>query len=162
MLFGGTTRHNQGSQMKLSVSLNFVSFKILAYTCYLHEGMALLRRLSRSAFIMTYNKEMISVFKKKIIELPLYSNDTLVVKAPTIDKGYKIINGKNLRELIKDHIDCVSLRTVTYLDNLSSCEQLRKLTHPLVFSPLIEDLDESHEVISLLEKDFLTDFTFHL
>ena len=62
----------------------------------------------------------------------------------------------------KDHIDCVSLRTVTYLDNLSSCEQLKKLTHPLVFSPLIEDLDESHEVISLLEKDLLTDFTFHL
>ena len=71
---------------------------------------------------MTYNKEMLSIFKKKIIELPLYSNDTLVVKAPTIDKGYKIINGKNLRELAKDHIDCVSLRTVTYLDNLSSCE----------------------------------------
>ena len=56
----------------------------------------------------------------------------------------------------------MSLRTVSYLDNLSKCEELKKLTHPLVFSPLIEDLDESQEVISLLEKDILTDFTFQL
>ena len=67
-----------------------------------------------------------------------------------------------MRILKPEHLDCVSLRTVTYLDNLSNCDKLKALTHPLVFSPLIEDLDESHEVISLLEKDILSDFTFHL
>ena len=162
VLFGGTQQSPQESKLKMSATPNQVSFKILAYACYYHEGISLLRRLSRSAFIMTYNNnKMLGVFKKKLIELPLYSNDTLVVSSDSIDKGYKIMNGKNLRELGKDHIDCVGLRTVTYLDNLSSCERLRSLTHPLVFSPLI-DLDESHEVISILEKDILTDFTFHL
>ena len=89
--------------MKLTISLNGISFKILSYSCYLHEGIAFLRRLSRSAFIMTYNKDMLSVFVKKTIELPLFSNNTLVVKASSINKGYKIVNGKYLRELNKDH-----------------------------------------------------------
>ena len=99
VLFGGTKSHNQGSVLKLSISLNGVSFMILGFTCYLHEGIALLRRLSRSAFIMTYNKEMLSMFAKKVIELPLYSNDCLIVNAPTISKGYRLLNGKNLRQI---------------------------------------------------------------
>ena len=111
---------------------------------------------------MTYNKDMLSMFTKKVIELPLYSYQCMIVKSPTINKGYRLMSGKNLRVINSEHLDCVSLRTVSYLDNLSNCEQLKKLTHPLLFSPLIEDLDESQEVISLLEKDILTDFTFQL
>ena len=51
---------------------------MLSYACYLHEGIPLLRRLSRSAFIMTQNKELLALFEKKTYEVPLFSNQTLV------------------------------------------------------------------------------------
>lgn len=36
------------------------------------------------------------------------------------------------------------------------------MTHPLISGPSIEDLDDSHEVITLLERDGLRDFVFQL
>lgn len=78
MLFGGS-RSSQQSQSapKLTHGLNYVSFVMLAYACYLHEGVALLKRLSRSAFIMTQNKELLALFVKKTYEVPLYSNHSI-------------------------------------------------------------------------------------
>lgn len=54
------------------------------------------------------------------------------------------------------------VRAVTYLENLSRCSNIQTLTHPLVSGPSIEDLDDSHEVICLLEKDQLQSFVFPL
>ena len=59
-------------------SLSHVSFVMLSYACYLHEGIPLLRRLSRSAFIMTQNKDLLALFAKKSFEVPLFSNHALV------------------------------------------------------------------------------------
>ena len=50
------------------------------------------------------------------------------------------------------------LRSVTYLENLSRCANVKKLMHPLISGPSIDDLDDSHEVITLLERDQLSDF----
>ena len=53
VMFGGSKTIPIGSPVKLARDLSNVSVRILAYACYLHEGLALLRRLSRSAFITT-------------------------------------------------------------------------------------------------------------
>lgn len=74
------------------MTLNGVSFIILSYAFYLHEARALLRRISRTGFLMTYNELMLSAFKKKIIELPLYKNEALVCKSIFVDYGYKVTN----------------------------------------------------------------------
>ena len=41
---------------------------------------------------MTYNELMLSAFKKKIIELPLFKNEALVYKSIFVDYGYKVTN----------------------------------------------------------------------
>jgi len=83
VLFSGSKQHPMGCQIKLSVGLSHVSFKILAYACYLHEGISLLKRISRSAFIMTQNKELLALFTKKFYEVPLYSNNSLLYFQPS-------------------------------------------------------------------------------
>ena len=161
MLFGGSQQHHMGThQLKLSIGLNNVSFKMLSYTCYLHEGIALLRRLSRSAFIMTQNRELLDMFARKMYEVPIYSNHSLFYAAPQVEKCIKLVNGKNMKRLSDTFYDLQGLRTVSYLENLSRCENITKLMHPLISGPCIEDLDDSHEVITLLEKDMVKNFQF--
>lgn len=72
------------------------------------------------------------------------------------------MDGKQVPKLSPSFADLTGLRTVTYVDNLAKCETLRSLTHPLIYSPEIEDLDNSQEVITLLEKDRLHNFVFKL
>ncbi len=54
------------------------------------------------------------------------------------------------------------MRSVSYIENLSRCEKIKSLLHPLISGPSIEDLDDSHEVITLLERDRLHEFAFQL
>lgn len=65
VLYGGTLSLDQ--KVVLRTTLNGVSFMILSYAYYLHEARALLRRISRTGFLMTYNELMLSAFKKKVI-----------------------------------------------------------------------------------------------
>ena len=58
-----------------------------------------MRRISRSAFIMTYNREMLSIFKKKYIEVPFFSNHTLIYNSPLVEIGYKIIKQEHVKKL---------------------------------------------------------------
>ena len=101
---------------------------------------------------------MLSMFTKKHFEVPFFSNDTLVYSSPTIDVGYKITQFKEPRKLQPQHMEVQGIRSVAYLDNISKCSNITKLVHPLVYSPLIDDLDDSHEIITLLEKDKLSEF----
>ena len=50
---------------------------------------------------------------------------------------------KEVQRLSKGFFDVQGLRSVAYLDNLSRCDQIRTLTHPLISGPSIEDLDDS-------------------
>jgi len=134
---------------------------ILQYVCYLHEAKALLRRISRTALVFSFSGEngMFANFAKKMVEIPIKSNQTLVV-TPThnlLSKQYKIVDA-DLKELSQAHLDFASLKTVSYLGNLASAYFIKKLNHPLAFSPLVSDLDDSAEVISLLEQDRLEEF----
>ena len=100
-MFGGSRTHPMsGPQIKLTVGLNQVSFIMLSYACYLHEGVALLRRLSRSAFIMTQNKELLSLFVKKVYQVPLYSNESLVYSQTSqVEKIVKLVEGHKIKKL---------------------------------------------------------------
>ena len=66
---------------------------------------------------MTYNELMLSYFKKKVIELPLYNNDSLVCTSMFVEKGFKITNSQ-LKKLSKPHYDCTNLKTPHYIPNL--------------------------------------------
>ena len=144
----------------MAYGLNHVSFVMLSYTCYLHEGVALLRRLSRSAFIMTQNKELLALFVKKTYEVPIYSNNSLFYANPEVNQAIKLVEPKQVKHLSSEFYNVKGLRSVIYLENLSRCEHIKKLTHPLISGPSIEDLDDSHEVITLLERDVVEDFVF--
>ena len=72
------------------------------------------------------------------------------------------MDARQIQKLSSAFYDVQGLRTVIYLENLSRCENIKKLTHPLISGPSIEDLDDSHEVITLLEHDVLEDFVFQL
>lgn len=117
---------------------------MLSYTCYLHEGIALLRRLSRSAFIMTQNRELLALFVKKSFEVPIFSNHSLFfTNAGCVNKSIKLVDKKQIQKLSSAFYDVQGLRSVVYLENLSKCEGIKKLTHPLISGPSIEDLDDS-------------------
>ena len=60
VLLSGSKQFPRGTAPRLSVPLNHVSFKILSYSCYLHEGIALLKRISRTAYIVTPDRELIA------------------------------------------------------------------------------------------------------
>ena len=108
---------------------------------------------------MTYNRDMLSAFKRKHIEVPFYSNQTMVYSSPSVNVGYKILDPDQIKKLTKDHMDIHGLRSVPYLYNLSKCNNIKRLAHPLVVRPLINDLDDdSYEIITLLEKDKLNEF----
>ena len=72
------------------------------------------------------------------------------------------MDGKQISRLSHHFYNTKGLRTVTYLENLSKCYSLKKLMHPLISGPSIDDLDDSHEVITLLERDELTDLALQL
>lgn len=58
----------------------------------MHEGICLLKRISRSAFLMTQNKELLAKFAKKTYEVPLFSNHSLVyTMSAQINAAIKII-----------------------------------------------------------------------
>ena len=78
----------------------------------------------------------------------------------SINLSAKLVEGKQIPRLSHHFFNLKGLRTVTYLENLSKCSQLKKLMHPLISGPSIDDLDDSHEVISLLERDELVDLAF--
>lgn len=133
----------------------------MSYTCYLHEGISLLKRLSRSGFLLTRNTDLLASFVKKRYEVPLYSNHTLLYFQPNlVELSAKIVEGKQIKRLANDFYELSGIRSVSYLENLSRCDKIKSLMHPLISGPSIEDLDDAHEVITLLERDLLTDFTF--
>ena len=109
--------------MILKTTLNGVSFIILSYVCYLHEARALLRRISRTGFLMTYNELMLQVFKKKVIDLPIYNNESLVYKSIFVEKGFKIMN-PNLKTLSKCHRNSFNLRTPSFLTTFDKYTKL--------------------------------------
>jgi hypothetical protein len=140
VLFGGTLFFD--SKIPLRTTLNGVSFIILSYAFYLHEARALLRRISRTGFLMTYNELMLSAFKKKIIELPLYQNETLVCKSIFIDHGFRITN-PNLKEIKKDHYGCSTLVCPQNMEKLDKFLKLQALAVPLPYCPQYTSLEEA-------------------
>ena len=73
---------------------------------------------------------------KKTYELPLFSNHSLVYTQPgQVNKAIKLVEGKQIPKLTPPFYDIQGLRTVTFVDNLAKCENLRKLTHPVIYSP---------------------------
>jgi hypothetical protein len=76
-----------------------ITFTILSYGFYLHKAKLLLRRLSRTGLLMgTCTEDSTSQFRnfpKKIIEIPIFSNQTLVIKSSEYDKYYKVIENFN-------------------------------------------------------------------
>ena len=96
ILFFGTRNYKYDpSQSKPIPDCSMISFIILSYACYQHEGVQLLKRLSRSAFLMTQNRELLAQFAKKTFEIPLFSNNSLVyVKRNEINAGIKLVDPK--------------------------------------------------------------------
>ena len=134
---------------------------ILSYAFYLHEARALLRRISRTGFLMTYNELMLSAFKKKVIELPLRKNEALVCKSIFLDYGYKVTSSK-FKDVKKDLQGCLSFKTPQFVANLDKFTKLQSLALPLDFCPLFKDLNDAHDVVMLLSQDLLTEFTFSM
>jgi hypothetical protein len=131
VLFGGST---QDQKMALRTTLNGVSFIILSYAFYLHEARALLRRISRTGFLMTYNELMLSTFKRKLIQLPLYLNRSLVCKSLFLDYGFRVTNPK-LKDIKKDHQQCSTFTSPHYVKSLDKFVKLQSLSIPLDFCP---------------------------
>ena len=100
VLFGGSNKtqppQQQSSNLKLKYSLPHVSFMIIAYTCYRHQAVALMKRLSRSAFIMTHDKEVLALFTKKRYEIPLFSNHSLFYTDDSVTKAIKLMDRKEV------------------------------------------------------------------
>ena len=101
------------------------------------------------------------MFVKKAYEVPIYSNNSLLCAwSDLIETRIKLVDGKLVPKLASQFHDVDGLRTVTYLENLAKMEKLKTLMHPLISGPSIEDLDDSQEVITLLERDSLKEFQF--
>ena len=104
------------ARLKLPLSLIQVSFKILSYTCYLHEGIALLKRISRSAYIVTSYRELLATFKKKSIEVPLFSNSSLLYHQPSqVQLCAKLVDGRNISRIAQQFYNLRGLRTMSYI-----------------------------------------------
>jgi len=110
---------------------------------------------------MTYNELMLSTFKRKVVQLPLYNNESLVCKSLFVDFGFRVTNPK-LRDLKQDHYHCSTLKTPMYVSNLDKFAKLQSLTVPFDFCPYFKDLNDAHDVVLLLSQDSLTELTFSL
>lgn len=94
----------------------------------------------------------------------MYSNGTILYYQPSmIELGAKLVEGRRIQKLQSQFYDLRGLRTLTYLDNLAKCNELKRLMHPIISGPSIDDLlDDSHEVVALLEHDHIIDLAFML
>ena len=71
-----------------------ITFIILSYAFYLHKTKTLLKRLSRIAFNMgtctVENTPQFDRFAKKLVEIPISSNQTFVVNSHEFEKYYLV------------------------------------------------------------------------
>ena len=123
-----------------------MSFKILSHVCYLNEAKSLLRLISRTAFIMTYDEPMFAVFKRRAIELPYSYLNQVSYVAPSIEKRLKI--SSKLKEIGRDMHDVWGMRTCGNILNLAqNTSSLKCLSSPMGCDSNLSDLDECHELI---------------
>ena len=149
-----------------------ITFKILSYAFSFHKARSLLKRLSRSGYI-TANcalstrfpkekeggligmAELMEKLVRKVVEIPLFSNNTLVIRGfddlvpqfndiigvdYEFDKFYRI-NEKldNLEGSM--HQDIIGMRSLYAVKNLSKLSKMRSLVMPYAFSPINNDQD---------------------
>lgn len=140
-----------------------ISFTILSYAFHLDKARTLLRRLSRTGVLISSapinQNAQYEKFKKKVIEIPLYSNQTFVLKCDEFEKYYKIIEAFDY--LNKTHQDAVSLRTICSINNLGDLKNLKTLHHPHAFS-LLSQIDNYEKIKPLLESNQLEEFSFDM
>lgn len=125
-----------------------------------------MRRISRIAFTMvTCSNEydaQFDRFVKKKIEVPVSSNQTLViVDSSEYEKGYSVREQFNY--LNSDHQDTTSIRTICPINNLSQLKNLKSLSHPYLFNPFNKDFAQQiDEVRYLMENDQLEDLSVEM
>ncbi len=67
---------------------------------------------------MTYDEKLFSIFTTKVMDVPIVSNNTLVIKSSQIDKSYKMLNDE-VKELGSNHMDAVGLKTICFQTNIA-------------------------------------------
>jgi hypothetical protein len=74
---------------------------------------------------------------KKIIEVPLFSNQTFVYNSQDYEKYYKI--SENLDLLSIEHKDAYALRIISNVKNLTGLKCLKVLHHPFAFDMVLKN-----------------------
>lgn len=130
----------------MPLTYNQVSFKILSYVCYLHQAKSLLRLISRTAFIMTFDEPMFTQFTKFEIELPYSYHNQFVYESNLIARKYKV--SSKIKSLGNDMKDVKCIRICSNVLNLSKhTPSLTRLATPIGCNSNLSDLDECHDLI---------------
>ena len=53
------------------------------------------------------------------------------------------MEGHKIKKLVSSMMDLSGIRTVSYIENLARFTKVKKLMHPLISGPAMEDLEES-------------------
>jgi hypothetical protein len=103
----------------------------------LHKAKILLRRVSKAGLLLVACSEELESFgfSKKLIEIPFFSNQTMVHKTNDFEKYYKTTSS-TVSNLDYEHKQPYALRTVSSIKNLTSLKKLRVLYYPNVFCPM--------------------------
>lgn len=116
----------------------------MGFAFYSHKARILLKRLSRTSFIGSkYTVEMMvaerSAVQKKVFEIPIFSNGTMVLRGwpsdfaslqnlddgdgADFDKFYKI--SEKLDFISEDHQDAIGFKSLYAIKNIDSLPKLK-------------------------------------
>lgn len=150
-----------------------ITLKILSYAFHFHKAITLLKRISRSGYLIANiplsqrfpsetsaslfeNSEMLDGLIRKTVDIPIFSNNSIVVRGHgdrkpkhderfgadyEYDKFYKI--SEKIDNIEGEmHLDIIGLRSLYAIKNIHSLTKVRKLMMPYAFSPLSYDQDQ--------------------
>lgn len=130
-----------------------ISGLILSFAFLQHKAKIVLKRLSKTTYISANHVMKGSMFSKKLYQIPIFSNNTMVFGCEDQDfeKFYKI--SERIYFLDKPHQDSIGFRSLYPIENLTSIKSLKNLVMPYAFSPLCADQDQTDEILKLIKQD---------